>query len=153
MLKKVGQSNSPDRYLGKTLVRTGFEVCGSSLRIEFRHAHEYDPELLPYWLRYSLLFRYSTSELEAVVLHLANRRYLLLPMLVWSATLAAARASEPISSEQFKQLQTAIKPGAAEDKWDKIPWMTELWEARRRAAALGKPILVWEMDGHPLACV
>jgi hypothetical protein len=31
--------------------------------------------------------------------------------------------------------------------------MTDLWEARRRAAAEGKPMLVWEMDGHPLACV
>ena len=27
-----------------------------------------------------------------------------------------------------------------------------LWQARERAAAEGKPILLWEMDGHPLGC-
>jgi hypothetical protein len=30
--------------------------------------------------------------------------------------------------------------------------MSSLWEARRKAAAEGKPILLWEMDGHPLGC-
>ena len=85
--------------------------------------------------------------------YLASRRCLLAPVVVLVATLTAAKASEPISRVQFKQLQTVIKPGPAEDKWAQIPWMTDLWEARRRAAALGKPILAWEMDGHPLACV
>ena len=32
------------------------------------------------------------------------------------------------------------------------PWLTELWEARTQAAAKGKPILLWEMDGNPLGC-
>jgi hypothetical protein len=30
--------------------------------------------------------------------------------------------------------------------------MSSLWEARKRAAAEGKPILLWEMDGNPLGC-
>ncbi len=60
---------------------------------------------------------------------------------------------EPITPEEFQQLQRVIKPAPIEDKWAQIPWLTDLWEARRRAAAEGKPILVWEMDGHPLACV
>jgi hypothetical protein len=30
--------------------------------------------------------------------------------------------------------------------------LTSLWEARQKAAAAGKPILLWEMDGHPLGC-
>jgi hypothetical protein len=84
---------------------------------------------------------------------LINRRCLLASVMVLAATLPMARASEPITAEQFKQLQTAVKPASTEDKWAKIPWMTDLWEARRRAAEQGKPILVWEMDGHPLACV
>ena len=85
--------------------------------------------------------------------HVASRYCLLAPVVLLVATLTGAEASEPITLDQFKQLQTAIKPGPAEDKWAHIPWMTDLWEARRRAAALGKPILAWEMDGHPLACV
>jgi hypothetical protein len=84
---------------------------------------------------------------------LARRHCLLVPGVVVVASLTTARASEPISPEQFKQLQTVIKPAPSEDKWAQIPWMTDLWEARRRAAAAGKPLLVWEMDGHPLACV
>jgi hypothetical protein len=70
--------------------------------------------------------------------------------LTWTAL--AARAAEPIAPTQFDKLHTLIKPAAGEDKWDQIPWMTDLWAARKRAAAEGKPILLWEMDGHPLGC-
>ncbi|HEY7428672.1 MAG TPA: hypothetical protein VH682_30860 [Gemmataceae bacterium] len=80
-------------------------------------------------------------------------RCLLACVVVLVTTLSAAPAIEPITPEQFAQLQKIIKPAATEDQWAQIPWMTDLWEARQRAAAEGKPILVWEMDGHPLACV
>ena len=62
-------------------------------------------------------------------------------------------AAEPIAADQFEELHTLIKPQTDERGWEKIPWMTDLWEARRRAAELGRPILLWEMDGHPLGCV
>jgi hypothetical protein len=65
---------------------------------------------------------------------------------------AAGRASDPIAPAQFGKLHALIKPGPGEDKWAEIPWQTSLWEARKRAAAEGKPILLWEMDGHPLGC-
>jgi len=69
--------------------------------------------------------------------------------------LAPLRAQEApkLSSENFDQLRQAIQPKEGEDKWKAIPWMANLWEARRRAAAEGKPILLWEMDGNPLGCV
>lgn len=60
--------------------------------------------------------------------------------------------AEPIGPEQFDKLRAVIKPQAGEDKWAAIPWQTDLWEARKQAAAQGKPILLWEMDGHPLGC-
>ncbi|MCI0456205.1 MAG: DUF3578 domain-containing protein [Gemmataceae bacterium] len=63
-----------------------------------------------------------------------------------------ARAADPIDPEQFDKLHTLIKPSAGEDRWAEIPWLASLWEARQRAAAEGKPILLWEMDGHPLGC-
>jgi hypothetical protein len=69
-----------------------------------------------------------------------------------AAGLVAARASEPLTPQQFPKLHALIKPGAGEEKWTAIPWLTSLWDARRRAAAEGKPILLWEMDGHPLGC-
>lgn len=60
----------------------------------------------------------------------------------------ARAADEPLDS-----LLKVIKPAPDEDRWAKIAWRTDLWEARKEAAAAGKPILLWEMDGHPLGCV
>jgi hypothetical protein len=65
---------------------------------------------------------------------------------------AFAPASEPIPPDQFRTLHDLIKDNAGKEKWAQIPWMTSLWDARRKAAAEGKPILLWEMDGHPLGC-
>jgi hypothetical protein len=61
-------------------------------------------------------------------------------------------AAEPNADEQLDKLAALIKPDAGEDKWANIPWQTSLWEARKVAAKEGKPILLWEMDGHPLGC-
>jgi hypothetical protein len=68
-------------------------------------------------------------------------------------SISAVHASEPIKPAQFAKLHALIKPQADEEKFLQIPWMTNLWEARKKAAAEGKPILLWEMDGHPLSCV
>ena len=54
---------------------------------------------------------------------------------------------------QFEKIQSLIQPAVGEEKWEQIPWMASLWQARIKAAAAGKPILLWEMDGHPLGCV
>ena len=65
------------------------------------------------------------------------------------------RAADPVlrlKPNNFGRLHSLIRPQAKEDKWLQIPWLTDLWEARQKAAAAGKPILLWEMDGSPLAC-
>jgi hypothetical protein len=62
-------------------------------------------------------------------------------------------AAEPIAPDQVAKLKSLIQPAAGEDKWTEIPWLTNLWDARKKAAAEGKPILLWEMDGNPLGCV
>ena len=64
-----------------------------------------------------------------------------------------APAAEPLPADQFSTFLALIKPAAGEDRWATIPWRTSLWEARREAAKAGKPIVLWEMDGHPLGCV
>ena len=69
------------------------------------------------------------------------------------AAFAAAAADDAIGRERFEALHALIKPSPRELAWTKIPWMTRLWEARQRAAREGKPILLWEMDGHPMGCV
>jgi hypothetical protein len=67
-------------------------------------------------------------------------------------TLGHVRAAEPIPAGQFAALHALVKPAAGEDRWTRIPWRTSLWQARQEAAQAGKPILLWEMDGHPLGC-
>ena len=69
------------------------------------------------------------------------------------SVMLTGRGAEPIAPKQFDQIHALIKPHADEDRWTQIPWLSDLWEARKRAAAEGKPILLWEMDGHPLGCV
>src|SRR5687767_5112299 len=77
----------------------------------------------------------------------------LFPMAIASYVfLVSLLASATFAGESFRELHTLIKPKASEESWTRIPWMTSLWEARQRAAAEGKPILLWEMDGHPLGC-
>ena len=73
-------------------------------------------------------------------------------LLLGVAALGAARGAEPIEAAQLDRLHRLIKPQASELKWAEIRWLNDLWEARRQAAAQGKPILLWEMDGHPLGC-
>jgi len=46
-----------------------------------------------------------------------------------------------------------ILPSEEELAWQEIAWKTDLWEARKEAAKRGRPIYLWEMDGHPLGCV
>jgi hypothetical protein len=71
--------------------------------------------------------------------------------LAWLAG-GLAGAAEPIKEAEFARLHALIKPAAGEDRWAGVPWRTDLWAARTEAAARGKPILLWEMDGHPLGC-
>ncbi len=63
-----------------------------------------------------------------------------------------ARAAEHIPAGAFDRLQKLIKPEPGEDRWASVPWRASLWDARGEANRLGKPILLWEMDGHPLGC-
>jgi hypothetical protein len=74
------------------------------------------------------------------------------PGLAGLFVVGALSAAEPINPAQFEKLRGVIRPQASEQKWTEIRWLADLWEARRQAAAQGKPILLWEMDGHPLGC-
>ena len=69
------------------------------------------------------------------------------------AGLAQARPAPPeIAPEDFTRLQNAIRPQPGESPWREIPWMTSIRGAREKAAAEGKPILVFTAaDGSPLA--
>ncbi len=57
-----------------------------------------------------------------------------------------------ISRSQFNQLTELCTPEKASSGWLNLNWEIDLWKARQRAAREGKPIFLWEMDGHPLGC-
>jgi hypothetical protein len=65
---------------------------------------------------------------------------------------ASISAAPPFTDEDAARLRKVIHPLPGEDPFETIPWETNLWDARVKAAAAGKPILLWEMDGHPLGC-
>ena len=56
-----------------------------------------------------------------------------------------------ISPEEFRTLHQLIKPQRGEFAWyDDIPWLTRIQAAREKAAAEGKPMLIWcSADGQP----
>jgi hypothetical protein len=51
---------------------------------------------------------------------------------------------------QFQRLHGLIKPHEQREGWRSIPWMTDLHEARKKAAAEGKMLFVWAIAGEPL---
>jgi len=61
-------------------------------------------------------------------------------------------ADAGLDAETRAAVKAAVAPTEQDDKWLEIGWKANLWEARKEAAAKGKPILLWEMDGHPLGC-
>ena len=62
-----------------------------------------------------------------------------------------APAQGNFSPAEFESLQRLIKPQEGEFAWyEEIPWMTRVQPARERAAADGKPLLIWtSADGQP----
>ena len=81
--------------------------------------------------------------------------------LVWSWCMALAmvsafgRAAEPIAEipdGEFDRLFAAIKPQLGESPWREIPWLTSVTQARQKALAEDKPIVILTAaDGSPLS--
>jgi hypothetical protein len=74
----------------------------------------------------------------------------MIPPMAWVA-LALALAQEPLALDDLPRLLDQIKPPAEESPWRRIPWLTSIREARARAVAEEKPIVVFTAaDGSPL---
>jgi len=71
-----------------------------------------------------------------------------------TAAVLAAPAGEripPIAAAELDRLLAEIKPVRGESPWREIPWLTSITEARRRAVAEDKPLVVFTAaDGSPL---
>jgi hypothetical protein len=67
------------------------------------------------------------------------------------ATLPAQDSLAPdgIPAGDFDKLRALIRPQEGESNWRRVDWLTSLHEARVKAAAEGKPILLWSGGGAP----
>ncbi len=57
-----------------------------------------------------------------------------------------------VLTERFPQTHKLIKPQPGESRWREVPWLTSLWEARQKAAAAGKPMVVFTGSGGAPLC-
>lgn len=73
-------------------------------------------------------------------------------LLLFPGSPARPAAPPSLSAAEAARVAKAVRPAPGEDAFAEIPWLTSLWEAREVAAKEGRPILLWEMDGHPLGC-
>ena len=84
------------------------------------------------------------------------RRAVLLSLFALGVGALAASAGpagpKELSDATFDAIRAAILPSEAEERWREIPWRTSTWDAVVEAAATERPILLWAMNGHPLAC-
>jgi hypothetical protein len=78
-----------------------------------------------------------------------RRLLLTLAVLGLVCWISSARAEEPrpIKPTDFDKLLKLIKPQPGELRFHDVPWLLNVHEARTKAAAEGKPILIWSGSG------
>lgn len=60
--------------------------------------------------------------------------------------------SAPDDAASLSRWMTAIEPDEVERGFEAIGWRNDLRAAMTEAEELGRPILLWTMNGHPLGC-
>jgi hypothetical protein len=57
-----------------------------------------------------------------------------------------------LNDDTFASWRDRIRPKAAERCFETVHWLPTFWDAVMTAQKEDKPILLWAMNGHPLAC-
>jgi hypothetical protein len=60
--------------------------------------------------------------------------------------------AQELTDATYERWRDFIRPKPEELAYRKIPWRTSFWDALVEAQAKEKPILLWTMNGPPLAC-
>jgi hypothetical protein len=65
-----------------------------------------------------------------------------------------AEEAKPLPAAQLEKLHRTLKPQRGESRWMEIDWYPNVWEARQKAAAEGKPIFLLAGSGGapPAGC-
>ena len=84
-----------------------------------------------------------------------TRRALTAFAIVAVALLSArgAAAGVELNDKTYERWREFVKPKESELQWlTAIPWRPSLWDGAIEANKQQKPLLMWTMNGHPLAC-
>ena len=84
-----------------------------------------------------------------------STRLFLLTVLILGIQVTPGRGGDEITSiapDDLGHLLATIKPQKGESPWREIPWLTNVTEARRKAVAEDKPLVIFTAaDGSPLS--
>jgi hypothetical protein len=83
-----------------------------------------------------------------MVRHLSKITLAVLAAAFTSTIHAAPESAKP----DLKRDLERVLPKKRDLVWTKVPWRATLWDAVIDANAKKKPILLWAMNGHALAC-
>ncbi len=69
-----------------------------------------------------------------------------------TAAIFDAPVPPALDDQSFAALRDHILPRPDEVRWQQVDWRTVFWDAVQEAQATDRPLLLWAMNGHPLAC-
>ncbi|HVL39290.1 MAG TPA: hypothetical protein VM328_07850 [Fimbriimonadaceae bacterium] len=69
-----------------------------------------------------------------------------------STALLALALCGAANDSKFEEMRDYIRPKPNELQWEGVEWKPTLWSAVVEAQQKDKPILLWAMNGHPMAC-
>jgi hypothetical protein len=62
------------------------------------------------------------------------------------------RAADELTPATYDTWRDYALPKTGEENWRKIPWLPTFYEGVSAGQKANKPLLIWVMNGHPLAC-
>jgi len=63
----------------------------------------------------------------------------------------AGEAAKPTpTAPELAKLAAVIKPPAEANKWQQVPWLTDVNDARKLAKEEKRPLFLWTVFGEPL---
>jgi hypothetical protein len=71
---------------------------------------------------------------------------------VAALAIVGAVAEPELNPGTFRHWHEYVAPSAAELKFEDVSWIPVMWDAVLEAQKRDRPILLWAMNGHPMAC-
>jgi hypothetical protein len=78
----------------------------------------------------------------------------MLRLLLLAAVVGLPAADPPaqLTDKTFAEWRDRIRPKTDELCFKTVDWLPTFWDGVMAAQKADKPILLWAMNGHPLAC-